>query len=65
MEKYVKKFLLVWYSLCKSLPEGQVPPDVMKKDRFMTGLKGTLRWRVELKKPKSFEEAVEIAKSKE
>ena len=41
------------------------PPDVMKKNRFMTCLKGTLHWCVELKQPKSFEEAVEISKSKE
>ena len=65
VELYEKKFILLWESLCKALPDGQVPLDMMKKDRFMAGLKDTLRWRVELKKPKTCEEAVEIAKNKE
>ena len=65
VELYEKKFVLLWESLCKALPAGQVPPDMMKKDRFMAGLKGTLRWRVELKKPRSYDHAVEISKNKE
>ena len=44
VETYVKPFLLLWESLCKSLPKGQVSPDVMEKDKFMIGLKGTLCW---------------------
>ncbi len=65
VESYEKKFVLLWESLYRALSREQVPPDMMKKDRFMAGLKGTLRWRVELKKPRSYEEAVEIAKNKE
>ena len=42
MENYVKKFLLLWEILCRSLPKGKVPLYVMKKDKFMTSLKGTL-----------------------
>ena len=37
----------------------------MKKDRFLGGLREDLRWRVELKKPKSYEHALEVAKNKE
>ena len=37
----------------------------MKKDRFLASLKDGLCWRVELKKPKSFEDALEVAKAKE
>ena len=39
--------------------------DMMKKDRFLAGLQDGLHWRVELKKPKSFEDALEVAKNKE
>ena len=41
------------------------PPDMMKKDRFLGGLLEDLRWRMELKKPKSYEHALEVAKNKE
>ena len=64
-EDYVKKFFLLWESLCKALDPQQPPPDMMKKDRFMVGLKGDIRWRVELKKPRSCEDAMNIAKGKE
>ena len=40
-------------------------PNMMKKDRFLVGLRENLRWRVELKKPRTFEDAVEVAKNKE
>ena len=38
---------------------------MMKKDQFLIGLRANLRLRVELKKPKSYKEAMEIAKRKE
>ena len=34
VEIYVKMFLMLWKSLRKSLPKGQVPLYVMKKDKF-------------------------------
>ena len=37
----------------------------MKKDRFLACLQDGLCWRVELKKPTSFEDALEVAKKKE
>ena len=40
-------------------------PDMMKKDRFLAGLRESLHWRVELKKPRTFEDVVEVAKNKE
>ena len=39
--------------------------DMMKKDRFLADLRESLRWRVELKKPLTFEDVVEVAKNKE
>jgi len=41
------------------------PPTMLKKDRFLGSLKDSLRWKVELKKPHSFEVVVEIKKIKE
>ena len=38
---------------------------MMKKDRLLAGLQDGLHWRVELKKPKNFEDALEVAKNKE
>ena len=38
---------------------------MIKKDRFMAGLTDTLCWRVELKKPRTYEDTLEVAKNKE
>ena len=38
---------------------------MMKKDQFMIGLRADLHLRVKLKKPRSYEEAVDAAKRKE
>ena len=65
VESYIKKFSMLWESLCKALQPQVAPPDMMKKDRFLAGLQDGLRWRVELKKPRSFEDALEVAKNKE
>ena len=65
MESYIKKFSMLWESLCKALQPQVAPPDMMKKDRFLAGFQDGLRWRVELKKPRSFEDALEVAKNKE
>ena len=50
VEFYEKKFVLLWKSLCRALPIGQFPLDMMKKDQFMGGLKCTLSWQAKLKK---------------
>ena len=65
INEYNKKFSLLWESLCEALQPQVPPPDMMKKDRFLGGLREDLRWRVELKKPKSYEHALEVAKNKE
>ena len=62
--EYIERFSSLWEDLCQAL-EPQVPPEMMKKDRFMTGLGASLRLRVELKKPRSYEEAADMAKRKE
>ncbi len=65
IDDYGRKFSLLWERLCRALQPAVAPPDMMKKDRFMAGLCDTLRWRVELKKPKTYEDTLEVAKNKE
>ena len=65
IDNYIKKFLLLWESLCQALQPQGPPPDMMKKDRFLAGLKQNLHWRVELKKPGTYENAVEVVENKE
>ena len=38
---------------------------MMKKDRFLASLKEDLQWKVELKKPKTHEHALDVARNKE
>ncbi len=64
IESFVKWFTKLWDLMCTSLWPEQ-PPAMMKKDSFIASLKNTLRWRVELKKPPTYDEAVDIAKNKE
>lgn len=63
-ESYLKRFVDMWEKLCVALG-AKHPPDMMKKNRFVESLKPNLRWKVELKKPATYEDAVGIAKSKE
>ncbi|MCO5551584.1 hypothetical protein L7F22_005089 [Adiantum nelumboides] len=65
IDDYIKKFSLLWESLCEALQPQGAPPDMMKKDRFLVGLKENLRWRVELKKPRTYEDTLEVARNKE
>ena len=60
-----KKFSLLWESFCQALQPQGAPPNMMKKDRFLAGLKENLFWRVELKKPRMYEYALEVARNKE
>ena len=65
IEDYGRKFSVLWEKLCRALQPVVAPSDMMRKDRFMAGLSDTLRWRVELKKPKTYEDTLEVAKNKE
>ena len=65
VDEYIRKFSLAWERMCKALAPQVPPPDMMKKDRFLAGLWENLRWRVELKKPRTYEDALDVAKSKE
>ena len=60
-----KEVSILWDDMCRALRPQVPPPDIMKKDKFLSGLSNNLRWRVDLKKPASFAEAVEISKKKE
>ena len=43
VESYIRKFSLAWERMCRALLPQVAPPDMMKKDRFMAGLRETLR----------------------
>lgn len=64
VEDFLKKFNKIWDNLSQAL-KPEVPPAMMKKDRWIARLKGSLQWRVDLKKPMTFEEAVAAAKGRE
>ena len=65
VDGYIKKFSSLWERLCRALQPQASPPDMMKKDRFLLGLVESLRFRVELKKPRTYEDTVEVARSKD
>ena len=64
MGEYIHRFSSLWEDLCSAL-HPQVPPKMMKKDRFMTGLKTSLCLRVGLKKLQSYEDAIDVARRRE
>ena len=64
VESFVKNFVKMWEQWCKAL-EPERPPAMLKKDSFIAGLNANLRWKIELKKPVSYEDAVEKAKGRE
>ena len=64
MGEYIQRFSSLWEDLCRAL-NPHVPPETMKKDRFMIGMKTSLRLRIELKKPQTYEDAVDVARRKE
>ena len=61
VEAFEKRFIDIWDKLCRALGVDQ-PLAIMKKDNFIEGLKLGLRWKVELKKPLTYDEAVHVAK---
>lgn len=65
VEAYVKQFNELWERWHIALGGSEHPPMILKKNRFVESLKTSLRLKVELKQPKTFDEAVEIAKQKE
>ena len=42
VDEYIRKFSLSWERMCKALAPQVPPPDMMKKDRFLTGLSENL-----------------------
>lgn len=63
VDAFLKQFKELWGRWCKALAN-EVPPSMLKKNRFIDSLKRELRLKVELKKPQTFEDAVKIAKEK-
>ena len=64
VEAFEKRFLVLWNKWCAALG-AEHPPAMIKKDTFIESLKSTIRWKVELKKPLNYDEAVLVAKNKE
>lgn len=64
VDALLKQFNELWERWCVALGD-ENPPAMLKKDRFLGSLKASLRLKVELKQPRSFDEAVEMAKNKE
>ena len=64
VDDYVHMLTCLWDHWCISL-RNEVPPLFLKKDLFMAGLLPSLQLKVESKKLKSFDDAVQIAKDKE
>ncbi|MCO5606142.1 hypothetical protein L7F22_060329 [Adiantum nelumboides] len=64
IEDFVKEFNELWTKWYISLGV-EIPPSMLKKDRFLASLRSGLCLKVELKQPRTFEEVVELAKNKE
>ena len=64
VDGYIKKFSSLWERLCRALQPQASPPDMMKKDRFLLGLVKLLRFRVELKKPRTYEDTLKWQEAK-
>lgn len=58
---YINRFEACWRRIMRALGEHQVPPDFLKKDKFMCLLHESIRGRVELKDPNTYADAVRIA----
>lgn len=57
-------FTGLWDRLCRTLRQ-EVPPLFVKKSSFINGLLPQMKIKVELKHPKTYDDAVRIAKEKE
>lgn len=64
VDAFVKEFNAMWNRWCVALGS-ESPPSSLKKCMFMQGLRADLRLKVELKRHKSFDDAVMVAKHKE
>ena len=63
-EELVGEYIYRGFPYCGRALHPQVPLEMMKKENFMTGLNISLRLRVELKKPQSYEDAIDVVKRK-
>ena len=61
---YIDRFSSLWEKLSRAF-QPRVPLEMMKKDQFVIEVRADLRLRVELKKPRSYEDAMDVAKRKE
>ena len=64
IDDYTMHFTRLWDRWSRALGD-EVPPAMLKKDRFVANLKENLKFKVELKRPGTFEEAVAFAREKE
>ena len=59
---YIKRFEACWRKIVRILEGNQAPPDFLKKDRFMSQLHGSIKDTVELKEPRTYDEAIRMAR---
>ncbi|MCO5550928.1 hypothetical protein L7F22_004422 [Adiantum nelumboides] len=62
---YESQFLRLWAEWEASLAEGERAPNFLKKEKFLAGLFPGLQEKVKGKFPKTFEEALQIARVKD
>ncbi|MCO5600477.1 hypothetical protein L7F22_054590 [Adiantum nelumboides] len=62
---YESQFLRLWAEWEASLAEGERAPNFLKKEKFLAGLFPDLQEKVKGKFPKTFEEALQIARVKD
>lgn len=63
VEIFLQKINKLWGYLCVHLALNYLL-EIMKKNRFMVGLKHALHWKVGLKKPTTFDKVVPTTKNK-
>ena len=59
---YINRFEACCRKIIRILKGNQAPPGFLKKDRFMSQLHGSIKDKVELKDPRTYDEAIRMAR---
>ena len=54
---YINRFEACWRRIIRVLGDNQAPPDFLKKDRFISLLHVSIKDKVEIKDPRTYDEA--------
>lgn len=63
VDDFVMQFIDIWEKWAQDLGN-EIPLVMLKKDHFVANLKESLKFKVELKRPVTFEEAITITRKK-